>query len=246
MGVLKDVMRSEIIEDMSEGVMLLGLNGVIEYINPAAERILDIPSDGCANKKLGEVFFEHQENEGFVQLILDAVYDTENKHASLVPFSTDSRTRHLRVQTSYLTMGAKKAGVIVVLDDLTELAELKIEYTEKIARMLDSFVQALATAIEERSNYNANHTLNMVRMATAFMNWLDETHQAWHFDDIKRRAFLMSVWMHDVGKSGVWTLAPTFLSITTTILAVVMFVVADTSHMDAASGLLIALVYLLI
>ena len=200
MGVLKDVMRSEIIEDMSEGVMLLGLNGVIEYINPAAERILDIPSDGCANKKLGEVFFEHQENEGFVQLILDAVYDTENKHASLVPFSTDSRTRHLRVQTSYLTMGAKKAGVIVVLDDLTELAELKIEYTEKIARMLDSFVQALATAIEERSNYNANHTLNMVRMATAFMNWLDETHQAWHFDDIKRRAFLMSVWMHDVGK----------------------------------------------
>ena len=87
MGVLKDVMRSEIIEDMSEGVMLLGLNGVIEYINPAAERILDIPSDGCANKKLGEVFFEHQENEGFVQLILDAVYDTENKHASLVPFS---------------------------------------------------------------------------------------------------------------------------------------------------------------
>ncbi len=47
--------------------------------------------------------------------------------------------------------------------------------------------------------------------------------------------------MHDIGKSGVWTLAPTFLSIVTTILAVLMFVVADTTHMDAASAMLIAL-----
>ena len=66
--------------------------------------------------------------------------------------------------------------------------------------MLNSFVTALSTAIDERSHYTANHTKNMVLMGEAFLKWLDETDHPWRFDENRKRAFLMSVWLHDVGK----------------------------------------------
>lgn len=76
-------------------------------------------------------------------------------------------------------------------------------YSEQINRLLDSLVETLSTAIDERSHYNANHTKNMVRCGEAFLNWLERKNHPWKFDADKRRAFLMSVWLHDVGKLAV-------------------------------------------
>ena len=76
-------------------------------------------------------------------------------------------------------------------------------YNEQINKLLDSLVETLSTAIDERSHYNANHTRNMVHCGEAFLNWLDATNHPWKFDADKRRAFLMSVWLHDVGKLAV-------------------------------------------
>jgi len=75
-----------------------------------------------------------------------------------------------------------------------------MQYSDQIMQLLDSLVGTLSTAIDERSPYNANHTKNMVRYATNFINWLDKTNSPYRFDENKRRAFLMSVWLHDVGK----------------------------------------------
>jgi HD-GYP domain-containing protein (c-di-GMP phosphodiesterase class II) len=73
-------------------------------------------------------------------------------------------------------------------------------YSEDIEQLLDSLVGALSTAIDQRTPYNANHTRNMARYAGRFLDWLDETDNDWKFDPTRRRAFLMSVWLHDVGK----------------------------------------------
>lgn len=76
-------------------------------------------------------------------------------------------------------------------------------YNEQINGLLDSLVRTLSTAIDERSHYNANHTRNMVRCGEAFLDWMDRVNHPWKFDADKRRAFLMSVWLHDVGKLAV-------------------------------------------
>ena len=75
-----------------------------------------------------------------------------------------------------------------------------MQYSEQITALLDSLVGALSTAIDERTPYNANHTRNMIRYASAFMNWLDRGNSPLRFDENKRRTFLLSVWLHDVGK----------------------------------------------
>ena len=198
-----DLIRKSVIRDMSEGVMVLGLDGAIQTVNPAAERILGRSAEALLGRKIATAFYEYSENDPFNQAVLDAVYDPSSLHRHLVPFFTGSETRQLHMTTAYLRDGDAPVGIVVVLGDVTELAELKIQYAQQITTLLDSLVTALSTAIDERSPYTANHTRNMVRMGEAFLDWLDATEHPHRFDADRRHAFLMSVWLHDVGKLAV-------------------------------------------
>ena len=80
------------------------------------------------------------------------------------------------------------------------LSVVNMQYAEQITALLNSLVGALSSAIDERSPYNAHHTRNMVRIAEAFLDDLKRRGDAHAFDDRQRRAFLMSIWLHDVGK----------------------------------------------
>ena len=195
-----DLIRESIIRDMSEGVMVLGLDGSIQSLNPATERILNRRADQLMGRKIAAAFYEYSENDTFNQAVLDAVYDPTGMHRHLVPFYTGSEMRQLHMVTSYLKDGPMPVGIILVFSDITALAELKLQYAQQITTLLDSLVTALSTAIDERSPYTANHTRNMVKMARAFLDWLDETDNPHRFSEDRRHAFLMSVWLHDVGK----------------------------------------------
>ena len=76
-----------IIEGMSDGVIILGLDGRVQYTNPAATSILDMKSEDLSNRNMVSVFYEYKENDLFVQTILDALYDPEQKHYDLGPGS---------------------------------------------------------------------------------------------------------------------------------------------------------------
>jgi len=90
--------------------------------------------------------------------------------------------------------------LVSALSSQAAISITNMQYAEQITALLDSLVGALSTAIDERSPYNANHTRNMARVGEAFLDWLDRTGHPWRFDANKRRTFLLSVWLHDVGK----------------------------------------------
>ncbi len=75
-----------------------------------------------------------------------------------------------------------------------------MQYSKQIEELLNSLVRALSTAIDERTPYNANHTRNMVRYAQNFLDWLEANGNPMGFPLEDRDAFIMSVWLHDVGK----------------------------------------------
>ena len=140
-----DFIRERILQDMSEGVMTIGLDGIITYVNPAALRILDRKPEELLGQRFARCFFEHPENDGFNQAILDAVYDTTVSHENVVPYYTGRQTRQLHVTTSYLHNGQEKIGVIVVFRDISELAELR-DAVKAMAR-----IQALNGQLELRN-----------------------------------------------------------------------------------------------
>ena len=202
----RSVIQERILRDMSEGVMVIGLNGHIEQINPKACKLLGLIESGAVGKPLAKFFFDQPENDAFTQTILDAIYDAHGLHVTVVPYFDGASVRYLHVTTSFLHHENRRIGIIAVLADVSELIRLRNEVEQKnqqITALLDSMVEALSSAIDERSHYTANHTKNMARYAEAFLDWLDGTDSPYRFDPDRRHTFLMSVWLHDVGKLAV-------------------------------------------
>lgn len=114
-----------ILRDMSEGVLTLGLDGIVTFVNPAAEQILSLSAAKLVGKPFAASFFERPENDAFNQTVLDAIYDSAATHKNVVSYETGSGIRQLHVTTSFLRDGAQKVGVIAVLSDISELMELR-------------------------------------------------------------------------------------------------------------------------
>ena len=197
----RDYIYENIIHDMLEGVVVLGPEGTVEYLNASAESILGKSAQQLIDKRFASVFFQYRENDAFNQAVLDAFYKGSSQNE--VPFFTGTETRQLQMMTSILWRDGRRIGTILVLTDITEFSKLKQQYVEQIERLLKSLVRALSTAIDERSHYTAKHTRNMVHMGEAFLHWIDENEPSLRFTTLQKRAFLMSVWLHDVGKIAV-------------------------------------------
>ena len=198
-----ELIQESILRDISDGIMVIGQNGSIQYFNRAAMDILDKTEEELSNRRLAELFFDNAQNDMFNQTILDAVGDLSAPHYNLVQYHGKERIKAIYVMTSFLKAGREKAAVIVILNDMTDLVLMQKSYTQRMNGLMESLVQALLTAIDERSHYSANHTRNMVSIAKNFLDWLDMTDNPWKFDNKRKNAFLMSVWLHDVGKLSV-------------------------------------------
>ena len=90
--------------------------------------------------------------------------------------------------------------ILLAMGSQAAICLVNMNYAHQIRDMLDSYVRVMSTAIDARTPYNANHTKNMVTYAKRFIDWLKEHHEIWNFDENKIQEFLMSVWLHDIGK----------------------------------------------
>lgn len=118
-----------IIENMHDGVLTIDNSGVITTVNPAAEKILEMKRDEIINKRLSSILFDYPENDGFVQIILDAVYDSSMSHHSICTYNTGRDIKSLFITTSFLKVKMEDVlqsiGITVLFSDVTELGELR-------------------------------------------------------------------------------------------------------------------------
>ena len=120
---------------------------------------------------------EHGDVIGVLQLI-----NAKSKAGRIIPFK----------------QGYEK--VISSLASQTAICLTNMKHSREIMELLDSFVRVMSTAIDARTPYNANHTKNMVRYGGRFLQYLRDTDNEWQMDEQQEREFLMSVWLHDIGK----------------------------------------------
>ena len=198
-----DLIQKSILRDMSEGVLIVGLDGTIQYFNQAAVDILEKSETEMSSEKFGMLFLDDDRNDRFNQTVVDAIHDLSVTHYNLVPYYAASGEKTIYMMTSFLKDEYRKIALIIILNDMTNLVSMKKRYMEKLITLMDSLIQALSVAIDERSRYSGNHTRNMVRIGERFIEWLEQTDDPWKFDSQKTHAFLMSVWLHDVGKLSV-------------------------------------------
>ena len=129
--------HENILENLLDGVMSVGLDGNVRTFNPAAARMLGLDRDEVVGHTLAEAFFAAEEFEAFTQTILDAVTERSRTERRVVEIGGDGARRAFSMTTSYLRSPdtGDLVGVIAVFSDITEMQALR-EAEGRMAREL--------------------------------------------------------------------------------------------------------------
>ena len=121
----EQLIQSNVISDMAEGVMAVRFDGVIELVNDAALDILEKTGRELVGISFARAFFDGEENDAFIQVVLDAVYEKGRRRESYVPYRVGGGLKQLRIVSSCLREEEQMIGVILVISDITELTEMR-------------------------------------------------------------------------------------------------------------------------
>lgn len=117
-----------ILRDMNDGVLVLDPQGTILFLNEKGRAMLG-RADAAEGKKYSLLMMDDDAgsvNDGFHQFVLDAVYDKEHSHSGEVTYQAGDGKKRLHLTSSFLCSedGKEKTGVVLVMNDITEIALL--------------------------------------------------------------------------------------------------------------------------
>ena len=138
---------NRITRDISDGLIFIDNHGVVQYLNPSAEKLLGSTSLKEGVKVTSFILEDiRHSNDDFLQYILDSIYAKETTHSGEVQYIlTDGSTRWFRLQTSYAhdDDGSNKTGVIIQFSDITAQRKAKQKYSDAIM-ILISMIAVMA------------------------------------------------------------------------------------------------------
>lgn len=121
---MKELIQEKILNNISGGILFIK-DGVIKYANPAAENILNKPFDEMQNNSFATIFIDYSENDDFNQVVLDSIVDYSNAHENVVQYFDGENIKYFHMKSSILIDGGKKIGILILIDDITELMKLR-------------------------------------------------------------------------------------------------------------------------
>lgn len=134
---LESVMR-----DIAQGIIIIDLDGVIIYANPATARILGRDEKEILGKSFTKCDFCFEGNMSFNQTMLDAVQGITTSYRGVIPYFTGEKFKELYVSISYLKNDEEKIGIIASISDVSGMIELSntagaIEHIHGLNRQLE-------------------------------------------------------------------------------------------------------------
>lgn len=86
---------------------------------------------------------------------------------------------------------------------ITAIAEINEKHYAETKELFNSFVKVMTSAIDERTPYNANHSINVAGYTGKFVQFLRgkfAQNSPYHLDTSREEQIIMSAYLHDVGK----------------------------------------------
>jgi HD-GYP domain-containing protein (c-di-GMP phosphodiesterase class II) len=86
---------------------------------------------------------------------------------------------------------------------ITEIARINAKHLTEVKELFDSFVRVMTAAIDERTPYNANHTVKVADYTQKFVVYLRglfKPGSPYYMDENREEQIVMAAFLHDVGK----------------------------------------------
>lgn len=94
--------------------------------------------------------------------------------------------------------------IIRALGAIAAIELTNLSYMEALKAQIYSFVEALTTALEKRTPYNALHTRNVEKYASLLADYITELHREGKcdktFDPERKEQLMLAALIHDIGK----------------------------------------------
>ena len=157
-----------ILEQMDDGVLVVGFGGAVVTLNAAAERILGTPREAVVDQPMA-VLLQRAGLDPFTQLVLDAITSEQTADRQTVAVEVDGERRLLSVSTTYLRTGdgaeRKRRGIITVFADITAaeaLRESELRLGQQVREQFDELQEAYRSV--EDNNTKLAVALRRVRV----------------------------------------------------------------------------------
>lgn len=152
-----------ILEQMDDGVIVVGFGGVVATLNTAGAHILGTNAEDVVGRPFAERLVLMPGLDSFTELVLDAVTNERTSERQTVAINRNGEERLLSVSTSYLRDSGESNtdanGIIAVFSDITATEALR-ESELQLGRQVREQYQELQDAY--RSVEENNETLETV------------------------------------------------------------------------------------
>lgn len=105
---------------------------------------------------------------------------------------------------SVTAFGEEYEIIIRALGAIAAIELTNLSYVEALKAQIYSFVEALTTALEERTPYNALHTRNVEKYASLLADYITKLHKEGKcdstFDPAGKEQLMLAALIHDIGK----------------------------------------------
>lgn len=104
----------------------------------------------------------------------------------------------------YLLIALAFADLYFILEKYLGELIANYRYQEEIKEQMWSFTEAMATAIDERTPYNASHTRNVAKYSGMIADYINKLHEKGEEEDFfseqRKEQLVMGALLHDIGK----------------------------------------------
>ncbi len=164
-----EVRVSTVLNNILDAVLVIEENGIIGYINEAAERLLEIEKRNILNRKVGEIvkIGSDPRSDGGIPIPMGIVY---SEFSNYLTVRTGKKIPIDFTSTPIRESSGRVNGAVLVIKDITQQVEFENRIKENLdalSRILYGTIEAMSTVVETRDPYTAGHQQNVAHIAVA-------------------------------------------------------------------------------
>ncbi|MCH5268833.1 MAG: CPBP family intramembrane metalloprotease [Lachnospiraceae bacterium] len=123
--------KQTIFENMSDGIITVSSDGTISYVNTAASKILEIPSDSLLEQSFDDTLLANKKNKSFNHIFHQCLKRNRSTSREVVSYYIGNLVKYFRIKITLINQPEDDTpdyifqGMLVLIEDITDKRNLR-------------------------------------------------------------------------------------------------------------------------